>query len=510
MLARTSGRQRELAMRTILGADRGRVIRQLLTESLCVAFLGGLCGLAVAYVAIELLRGWLPPTLPRIDEVRLDMAVLAFGLLISAASGVVVGMLPALRVTRDEPLQCLSGTRGVANRSRAGMRQALLVAQMGLATVLLIGAGLLLQSFVRLQNVAVGFDATGVMTARVGFPRMTADRARARYEALVFSIERLPRVEAAAIATSAPFAPGVRRGLTVRNMPGQLSGDGVSAVEHIVSSDYFRALGIPVIAGSTFSGIHSQTSPSVAIVSQSLAKELWGANNAVGRYIERDGRAHRVVGVVGDIRGADGSGPRGGGLEREPARAVYLSASQFPQTTMTLVVRTADDPEGLVASMRTALLAVDPTVPLYQVRSLSDFLGEANASTQVTTTLTAVFAMLALLLAAVGVYGVVSYAVEQRTEEMSVRIAIGATPAQVVLLMVRTGMLWSVVGIAIGLLAASWLGQLLATLLFEVREGDPATFISVALVLAAVALSACYLPARRAARVDALATLRSG
>ena len=510
MLARTSGRQRELAMRTVLGAERGRVIRQLLTESLCVALFGGLCGLAVAYVAIELMRGWLPPTLPRIDEVRLDMAVLAFGLLISAASGVLVGMLPALRVTRDGPLQVLSGTRGVANRSRAGVRQALLVAQMGLATVLLIAAGLLLQSFVRLQNVAVGFDATGVMTARIGLPRMTADRALARYEELMRSIERLPGVEAAAIATSAPFAAGVRRGLTVRNTPGQLPEDGVSAVEHIVSSDYFRALRIPVIAGASFSGIHSPTSPPVAIVSQSLARQLWGGNNAVGRELERDGRAHRVVGVVGDIKGADGSGPRGGGRDREPARAVYLSAAQFPQTTMTLVVRTGNNAEGLVASMRTALLAVDPTVPLYQVRSLSDFLAEANASTQVTTTLTSVFAILALFLAAIGVYGVVSYAVEQRTEEMSVRIAIGATPAQVVLLMVRAGMLWSVVGIAIGLLAASWLGQLLASLLFEVREGDPATFMSVALILAVVALSACYLPARRAARVDALATLRSG
>jgi ABC-type antimicrobial peptide transport system permease subunit len=189
---------------------------------------------------------------------------------------------------------------------------------------------------------------------------------------------------------------------------------------------------------------------------------------------------------------------------------VYLSAAQFPQTTMTLVVRTGGDAEGLGPSMRTALMAIDPTVPLYEVRSLSDFLGEANASAQITTTLTAVFAMLALLLAAVGVYGVVSYAVEQRTDEMSVRIAVGATPAQVVLLMVRTGMLWSGVGIGIGLLAASWLGRLLATLLFEVREDDPATFISVGLVLATVALSACYIPARRASRVDALATLRSG
>ena len=510
MLVRTSGRQRELAMRTVLGAERGRVIRQLLTESLCVALLGGICGLTVAYVAIGMLRGWLPPTLPRIDEVRLDSAVLAFGLLISVASGVLVGMLPALRVTRDAPLQVLSGTRGVANRSRAGTRQALLVAQMGLATMLLIAAGLLLQSFVRLQNVPLGFDAAGVMTARIGLPRMTADRALARYDELLRSIERLPRVEAAAIATSAPFASGVRRGLTVRDALNQPPTDGIAAVEHIVSPDFFRALRIPVIAGSSFSIIDSQTSPPAAVVSRSLAHQLWGSNNVVGREIDRDGRAHRVVGVVGDVKGADGTGPRGGGLDREPAPAVYLSAAQFPQTTMTLVVTAGGAAVGLVPSMRAALRAVDPAVPLYQVRSLSDFLGEANASTQVTTTLTAVFAMLALLLAAVGVYGVVSYAVEQRTDEMSVRIAVGATPAQVVLLMVRTGMLWSSVGIAIGLLAASWLGQLLATLLFEVREDDPVTFISVALVLATVALSACYIPARRASRVDAPATLRCG
>jgi putative ABC transport system permease protein len=508
MLARATGRQRELYMRTVLGAERGRVIRQLLTESVCISLISGVAGIVVAYAAIGTLRGWLPPTFPRIDEVRLDAVVLGFGLLISIASGVLVGMLPAVRATRDAPLHLpMLPSRGIVNASRVGARQALLVAQMGLATMLLVAAALLLQSFVRLQNVPLGVEAAGVITARIGLPSMTPDRALAFYDQLLPAIGQL-QVESAAIGTSAPFAPGVRRSLAVRDYRSQQPLEGVSAVEHIVSRDYFHALRIPVIAGSSFGAVHRHTPP-VAIVSQRLARQLWNADDAVGKQIERDGRSYEVIGVVGDVKGADGRGPTGGGLEREPAPALYVSTAQFPQNTMTLIVRGSGVPSALVPAILTTLLAIEPTAALYQVRTLEDLLGDANAPPQLTTTLTSIFAVLALLLAAIGVYGVVSYAVEQRTAEMGVRIAIGATPASVVLLMIRSGLLWSLAGIAIGLLGASWLGEVLATVLFGVRGDDPVTFITVAAVLAAVALTACYVPGRRASRIDALAILRS-
>jgi putative ABC transport system permease protein len=509
-LARASTRQRELSMRTVLGAERGRVVRQLLTESICVALASGIVGLVVAYAAIGTLRVWLPPTFPRIDEVGLDWAVLAFGLLISVASGIVIGVLPAVRATRDVALHVLMlPARGTVDASRAGVRQALLVAQVGLATMLLVAAALLLQSFMRLQNVPPGLDAAGVITARIGLPRMTPERAVAFYEQLLPAVRQLPQVESAAIGTSAPFAPGVRRGLTIRDYGSRPPAAGVSAVEHIVSADYFRALGIPMLAGASFSAFQSRPSPPVAIVSQSVARQLWGEKAAVGEQLERDGRPHQVIGVVGDVRGADGTGPRGGGLDRAPAPAVYLSSEQFPQNTMTLVVRPRGPDSALVPAIRTVLLAIDPAVPLYQIRTFDDLVGDANASSELTARLTATFAVFALLVAAVGVYAVVSYAVEQRTAEVGVRMAVGATPAAVVLLMVRSGMMWCLAGIAAGLIAASWLGEALTSVLFGIRADDPMTFMVVAAALAAVALAACYIPARHASRVNPLATLRS-
>ena len=509
LLARASGRQRELVMRTILGAERPRLVKQLMTESLCLALVGGVCGLVAASVGVGMLRTLLPATLPRIDEVRVDAVVLTFGVIVSLISGVLFGALPAIHATRIPPLLALvQGGRGIATASRAGVRRVLLVTQMGLATMLLVAGALLLQSFMRLQHVPLGFEPGGVITARVGLPRNSPERVLAFYEQLVASLQAVPQLHVASIGTSAPFGTGVRRSLTVRDYAHRASADGVSAVEHIVSADYFRALAIPVIAGSSFTSVHSLTSPPVAIVSQSLARQLWPTDNPVGQQIERDGRPHQVIGVVGDVRGADGRGARGGGVDREPGAAVYLSPNQFPQNTMTVVVRAGGSPSAVVPAIRATLLSIDATLPLYQVRTLEESLAESTAQPQLTTTLTAVFAVLALLLASVGIYGVVSYSVERRTAEMGLRMAVGATPGQVLRLMLRGGMAWATTGIAVGLVAALMLSQGLASLLFEVQAQDPITFGGVGILLALVALIACYVPARHGSRIDPLVALR--
>ena len=301
--------------------------------------------------------------------------------------------------------------------------------------------------------------------------------------------------------------PEYRRGLSVRDYASREPADGLPAVEHIVSSDYFRALAIHMIAGSSFASSHSLRTPPVAIVSESLARQLWPTGNPIGQQLERDGRPHQVIGVVGDVRGADGVA-RGGGLDRQPRAAVYLSANQLPQNTMTLVVRSTNLPSALVPAIRAALLSINATLPLYQVRTLNEWLSESAAQPRLTTTLTAAFGVLALLLAAVGIYGVVSYSVEQRTAEMGLRMAVGATPGQILLLMLRGGMAWAAMGIVIGLIGALALSQALASVLFEVQAQDPITFALVGVVLAGVALIACFVPARHASRIDPLAALR--
>jgi putative ABC transport system permease protein len=373
---------------------------------------------------------------------------------------------------------------------------------------------LLLQSFVRLQQVRPGFDPEGVITARVALPgAQYPDAARAWdfWRRLLESLEGLPQVEAAAVGLSAPFAPGVRAGGRAQDRA-QASGApdaGIGAVEHMVSPAYFQALGMPLLAGRSFGRQDGLGAPHVAVVSESIARQLWGDTNPIGQTLDWHGRPHEVVGVVGDIRGADGRGRTGGGLDREPAAAVYLSAMQFPPRAMTVLVRTTGDPGAIGPAMARAVQAIDPTQPVYQVRPLRDWLDESAAQPRFTTTLSGLFALVALVLAAVGVYGVLSYSVAQRTQEIGVRMAIGAERGQILRLVLRGGMAWALPGIALGLLGALALSRVLGTLLFDVGPRDPITYATVGMMLALVAMLACYIPAARATRVDPVIALRS-
>jgi putative ABC transport system permease protein len=515
LLARGIYRQRELALRTALGAGRSRLVRQLVTESVSLAVVGGACGILLAFVAVQTLRGMLPPTLTRVDEIGVDATVLGVGLLLSLASGLFTGLVPAVRASRVALMPALvQQGKGLAGTSRTLLRHALVVAQMALATMLLVGAVLLLQSFVRLQHVRLGFEPEGVITARISLPGAQypdAARTWGFWRRLLESLDGMPQVQSVAVGITAPFGPGVRAGGRAQDRArASLSPDaGIAAVEHMVSPDYFQALDVPLLAGRSFGQQDGLGSPPVAVVSENVARQLWADKNPVGQTLDWNGRQHEVVGVVGDIRGADGRGCCGGGLDREPSAAVYLSAIQFPQRTMTLLVRTAGEPSAIVPAIARAVRDIDPAQPIYQVRGLHDWLDESAAQPRFTTTLSGVFALVALLLAAVGVYSVLSYSVAQRTQEIGVRMAIGAQRAQILRLVLRGGLAWALSGIAIGLLSAFALSRVLETLLFEVGPRDPITYSTVGVMLALVATLACYVPAARATRIDPMIALRA-
>ena len=384
-----------------------------------------------------------------------------------------------MRIGRVDPLAALmQGTRGVtAGSTRSVMRHGFVAAQVAMAATLLVGAVLLLQSFVRLQHVPLGFDPDGVWTARIGLPRATypdASRVLTFYERLLQSMEGSPDVQVA-VATSAPFAPGVRAGarITLPRRDGNAEGaeSRRTAVEHIVSDNYFRTLAIPIVAGRAFDRRDRPGLFPVAIVSQSTARQLWSDANPVGQQLERNGTLHEVVGVVGDVRGASDQGARGGGLDRQPRPAIYVSAAQFPQASMTVLLRTTREPSALVPALRAAVRDINSAASIDQGRPLDEWLTEAAAQPRLTTTLAGTFAAAALLLVIVGIYGVVAYAVGQRTQEIGLRMAVGATRGRILALMVRAGMTPTIVGLTLGLAGALLLSQVLATLLFEVRPG---------------------------------------
>jgi putative ABC transport system permease protein len=511
LLARAADRRKEIAVRTALGASRSRVIRQLLTESLILSACGGVLGVAVAFVGIEPLRGFLPESMPRAAEIGIDAGVLGFTLLITLVTGIVFGAAPAWQSAGDDAQSVIrADARGAsAGRRRARLRDGLVVAEIALASVLLIGAGLMLRSLMELQSREPGFEPRGVLTLRLALPQAKYDadeKIAAFYGRLVDEVGALPGVESAATVLGLPFS-GTHAGFTymIYGEEPPPPGQEYQASFQAVSPGYFDTLGIPLLAGRDFTRGDSADANTVVIVSEALVRRHFADVDPLTQALRLDDDPTAdpvpIVGVVGSTRHL--------GYDSEIEPEVYLSFEQMTFPFTSVVVRTAGEPQDLVASVRSKILEVDPDQPVYRIQPLEDLMSDTVAQPRFSSRLLGVFAAVALLLAAVGVFGVISYSVTQRTRELGIRMALGADAGSVRKnVMLHAGGLVAL-GVGIGLVSAAALARLMEHLWVGVSPVDAPVFIAVPCVLAAVSMLATYVPARRATRVDPVAALRA-
>ncbi|HEX9945014.1 MAG TPA: ABC transporter permease [Thermoanaerobaculia bacterium] len=520
-LVRAEARQREVAVRTALGATRGEVARLFLGESLALSLVGGVLGLALAAAGVRLLVSLRPEGIPRLEEIGVDGTVLAFTLLLALLAGLLTGGLAALRYGRPELVPALKegGRGGTAGRARHLARNVLVVIQVALALVLLVTSGLMVKSFWRLRNVDPGFDPRGVLTLRLNLPEAEYRDvfATARFvRQLLERVRAAPGVASAGTITSLPLSgSNSNSGYSFEDFP--LAPDQVPPIlgTRFVSPGYFDAMGIPLIEGRVFDRIDPARRSNEVVVSQALAERFWPGKSALGKRLTQGlpGEERQwctIVGVVGSVRDI--------GLEEKPYESVYFPVlrpapgpderSEWVPRSFSLVVKGRVDPAALVAPVRQAIWSIDPNLPLAQVRPLQEVVARSMARTSFTMLLLVIAAAVALLLGAVGIYGVISYVVSQRTQEIGVRMALGAGRRDISRMVLREGLGITLLGIAIGLAGAIALTRLMLALLFDVSPTDPATFAAVPVLLAAVALLASWMPARRAAAVEPLEAIR--
>ncbi|HEY4575019.1 MAG TPA: ABC transporter permease [Thermoanaerobaculia bacterium] len=510
LLARAAGRHKEIAIRSSIGAGRRRIIRQLLTESLLLALLGGALGLLLSYAGLKALVALSPPNLAGVGQAGLDLPVLAFTLAVTVLTGVVFGLAPALEASRVN----LGGALNESGRGNAGsrrgrrLRDALVVAEVGLALVLLVGAGLMIRSFLRLQAVHPGFDAKGLLTMRALLPAAKYaddDRQIAFFRQAAARLRTLPGVISASVVSALPFADlGAATSFSIEGTSFTHEADKPTTDVRVVDEEYFHTLRIPLLAGRTFTAQEAVEDRKVAVINETLARKYFPGVNPVGKRILVNMTAEptytEIIGVVGDARYAS--------LDGELHPMVYWTAPHLTYSAMTFVLRTAGDPADLAPAARREILAIDKDQPVSDVRTMESWLSESLARTRFGTLLLGAFAGLALTLAAAGLYGVMSYSVVQRQNEIGVRMALGARAKDVLRLVIRQGLALALAGVALGLLGALALTRLLSSLLYGVSATDPLTFAALALLLTAVSWIACYIPARRAARVDPLIAMR--
>ena len=515
LLSRAAARQQEMAVRTATGASRSRLIRQLLIESVALAIIGGGLGVGVAFWATGVINRALPPDTLAVPEVHVEGAVLWFALLTTVLAGLLFGLAPAWRTTRFNINDVLKQTgRGSSGETSARLRNGLAASELALATVLLIGAGLLIKTLANLERARLGFDSRGLITFQLALPtaKYPLDaRMPQFYRALLDSLQATPGVRRAAVSSGIPFGAGSYTTSPVIAQQSVLPPGTPAAIDwRMVSSSYFQTMSIPLLRGKLFPEAIDPGSPPVAIVSRVAAKKLWGDADPIGRTFYRAADPERttftVVGVVGDVRSS--------ALNQEsPALYYPLAWHTGPlrpeAVVMDIAVRTDGSPEGLVPGLRDKVRELDPQVPLANIRTMQDWIAESAAQPRLNARLLSLFAALALLIAAIGIYAVLAYSVTQRTHEIGLRIALGAQPGSVLRLVVREGMKVGLVGIAIGLVGALALGRALANLVYGVPVRDPATFALVVVALAAISLAACLIPAWRAAKVDPMEALRS-
>jgi predicted permease len=520
LLSRAAVRQKEFAIRAALGASRRRLLQQLLTESVLLSLTGGLLGLILSVIALRFLTAFAPANIPRLSEVSLDLRVLAFTIAVSLVTGLLFGIVPALHASRTNLYEGVKdSSRSMSTgRGQNRLRGLLVVSEVTLVFVLLIAAGLMLKSFRRLLDVAPGFDPAHVLTARVTLPALSypSQKKVDFYHQLVDRLGQQPNVQAAAVIRDLPLSgTDPRYGVTVEGRSLEAQDGGYTVRLRIISPDYFKAMGIALKRGRYFNEHDDANAPGVVIINESAAQKMFPGQDPLGQVLETNGTFApdkcTIVGIIGDVKF--------GGLDSQADPETYLPYTKLPESfmqpaigSMAVIVRGAGRAADLASAVRQQVAAIDPNVPVSSVLTMDEVLANSVAPRRFNLLLIVVFAVVALVLAAVGIYGVLAYWVTQRTQEIGIRMALGAQPADIFKLVLRQAMTIVLIGLGLGLLAAFGLARLLARvfagLLFGVRATDPATFAVVALLLAAVALLACYIPARRAVRVEPTTALR--
>jgi putative ABC transport system permease protein len=510
LLSRAAGRQRELAVRTALGANRGRLVRQLLTESALMAIGGGALGILLADWCFLFLKNLIPEDLSRTVALTLDFRVLAFALAISLASSVLFGLAPAVQISGIDLNEVLKqGGRGNTGPRRSIFRSILVIGEVALSLVLLVGSGLMIESFANLRGLNPGFRADHVLTMRLEVPQTKYGNFARRTQFFQNVLERvraIPGVKTAGFTTALPLTwKGGTSSFTPENivLPRGLVND---ANNRVVSPGYFEAMRIPLRRGRLFDEHDGPQAPPVALINETMAKKFWPNVDPLGRRMQLHSEGtswFQIVGIVADVRQM--------GLNEPPRQEMYFPYWQAEKNWFVprdLAIRTDGDPKALVASVKQTIASIDRDQPISDIKTMDQWLDEEVASRHVQTTLLGGFAALALILACIGIYGVLAYVVTQRTSEIGLRVALGADARSVFLAVARQGMSLAGIGITLGIAASLALSSLLQSLLFDVKPTDPATYLSASAVFALVALLACYIPARRASKVDPLVALR--
>jgi len=509
LLARSAARQKEIAIRAAMGASRGRVVRQMLTESLLLAIIGGVAGTLLSIWLTDVLISMLPEGAPRVDQVGIDYRVLAFAIGVSALTGIVFGLAPALQASKlDVSSSLKEGGRSGQGHLRSRARSLLLIGEVALSLMLLVGAGLLIRSFARLQEVRPGFNPHNVLMACLALPgaKYKEEQRPEFFRQLVERLEQSPGVQAVGVGVNLPLYASnyaIGRGFIPEGRP-LTADEAFDASYSTITGHYFRALQIPLLAGRLFEVRDNADAPKVAIVNESLAKRHFGSPaGAIGKRLQiwRDEKFPReIVGVVGDTKA--------GFLEAENIAQIYVPHAQEPSwNIMGLVIRTAGDPAAFANTLRREVQAIDKDQPVYSVRTFDDVMMNSLGTRRVSMQLFTVFAIAALVLAAVGIYGVMAYSVTQRTQEIGIRMALGAQTGDVLWLILRQGMSLALAGSVLGLVASFFLTRLIRGLLYGVETSDPTIYAAILLLLILVAFIACYLPARRAAKLNPVTAL---
>jgi putative ABC transport system permease protein len=509
LLSRAAVRQKELAIRAAVGASRGRLIRQLLTESMLLALAGGLAGAGVAVLTIKALRVFGPDNIPRLNEVGIDGRVMVFTCFVALLTGVSFGLVPALRASRVDLNEVLKegGRSGASGRGGHRTRKLLVVSEVALSLLLLIGAGLLIRSYQRVWNAYPGFDSHNVLSLRLTLPAVKypkPDTITQFYRRVVERLNEAPEVESVATTYSLPMSTVALawEPISIEGYVPNGAQELIISNVRIVSPEYFNTMRIPLLSGRYFDEHDTKGAPETVIVDEAMAERFWPNENPIGKRLQRGGSGswRTVVGVISDAKQYSS--------EKEPPIAVYYPFEQFGARNMFLVIRTSRDPAGMTEAITKEIQALDPEMPVFDVSTMDQRLHDSLARRRFSMFLLGLFAVVASILAAIGIYGVMAYAVNERTREIGIRLALGAQPASVLQLVIRQAMVLASLGIATGLACAFALTRVMASLLYGVSATDALTFVITPLVLGCVALLASFLPARRAARVDPMIALR--